>query len=877
MPSLRTRWSRRRIAIATALPVLLIAATAASGLDLDRYLDFDHDRAAACGAAHDPDADRDAGHDADKDTDKDADADPDARPGHCGMAGESADILAASAQANVARTAPGTSVSSEAVTAAAKDAAAMPVTGAAVAWQQKNDLPYQSQNSAYAQGPWWAGHDVVSGRATALAADGATVYLGTAGGGVWKTTDQGQTWTPLFDDQPSLAIGAVAVNPADHSVWVGTGEGNSNSDGVGGTGLYRSTDGGQTWTQAGAGLTNSLVTHIEFAGGKVYAATNQGLIRHDAVTTEGAWETVLKPDPNPGSSPYRTSWITDVRVQPNSNGQSLVAVLGWRGGTKADDLSYNGVYYSTANGDSGTWNKATVSGDLTQAQVGRTTLGFTSDGGKLYAVVEDPTTVALAGVYVSGTGDPNGPWTRLADGTALKNAGATAGTVGGQAWYDQYLVVDPADDTHLYVGLEDLYETSDSGSTWTAIGPYWWNNTYSCFSYDPSQFSCPNTTHPDHHAAVVAPDGTTYFGSDGGVWSRPSATRAQVGGFNDLNTGLRTLQYYGGQTGKNTAGTGDIFWGGLQDNGYSVSVPGDPAMYEPKGGDGFNVIVAPQDGRYSVAEYTNLALAKTLDGGHTWYNISPNCTNFKPTSTTTPCEKDGRFVAPFGADVANVQHWVAGGRYVWDNQGKGWSTACTGATCDWQPVFDLGAGNAATAVTADGAVTYAGWCGTGNGCNPGGGSPFVSGIATNYGGTWHQVQAPSLPNRVVTAISADQADAAHVVAVYGSYSRHWIDGAGTGHVFESHDGGATWTDISGNLPDAPVNAVKIALGSLIVGTDNGVLAASPTAPSTWYRLGTGLPNTPVGDLAVAPDSSYLLVSTHGRGAWTWTLPPQPTT
>ncbi|MFF2080841.1 hypothetical protein ACFVXG_39505 [Kitasatospora sp. NPDC058162] len=378
---------------------------------------------------------------------------------------------------------------------------------------------------------------------------------------------------------------------------------------------------------------------------------------------------------------------------------------------------------------------------------------------------------------------------------------------------------------------------------------------------------------------MVASDGTTYFGSDGGVWSRPSATRAQVGGFNDLNAGLRTLQYYGGQTGKNTAGTGDIFWGGLQDNGYSVSVPGDPAMYEPKGGDGFNVIVAPQDGRYSVAEYTNLALAKTLDGGHSWYNISPNCTNFKPTSTGTPCEKDGRFVAPFGADVANVQHWVAGGRYVWDNQGKGWATACTGATCDWQPVFDLGNGSAATAVTANGAVTYAGWCGTGNGCNPGGGSPFVAGIATNYGGTWHQVQAPNLPNRVVTAISVDQADAAHVVAVYGSYSRHWIDGAGTGHVFESHDGGTTWTDISGNLPDAPVNAVKIALGSLIVGTDNGVLAASPTAPTNWYRLGSGLPNTPVGDLSVAPDSSYLLVSTRNAQRCpcrnTGPVPPRP--
>ncbi|PBC70545.1 hypothetical protein BX265_5087 [Streptomyces sp. TLI_235] len=867
MPRPRLGWSRRRLAVCAALPALLIAATATYGLDLDRYLDGDRE-AVSCGPLQGAEQD----HDADEEAEREAEEKERGAGGGC--AGESREILAASAQFNAARTAPGTTVSSDALQAAFTAATAMPSTGATTAWTQATGTPYQSQNSAYSQGPWWAGHGIVSGRATALAADGSTVYLGTAGGGVWKTADKGQTWTPLFDNQPSLSIGAVAVNQADHSVWVGTGEGNSNSDSIGGTGLYRSTDGGQTWTAAGTGLTNTLVTHIEFAGTKVYASTSRGLVRHDAATTDGAWENVLKPDPNPGNSPYRDSWISDVRTQPGSNGQTMVAVVGWRGGTQAGDLAYNGIYYSVQGGNAGTWFKANPTGDLTAAQIGRTTLGFTSNGGKLYAVVEDPTTVTLAGVYVSANGDPNGPWKRLADSAALKAAGATAGTVGGQAWYDEYLTIDPADDSHIYVGLEDLYETSDSGTSWTAIGPYWWTSAFSCYSTVPSQFTCPTTTHPDHHAAVVAPDSTTYFGSDGGVYSRSSALRKQVGGFNDLNAGLRTLQYYGGQAGKNTAGTGDYFWGGLQDNGYSVSVPGDPAMYEPKGGDGFGVIVAPQDGRYTVAEYTNMALARTSDGGHTWYSITPNCSNYRPTKGV--CENEGRFVAPFTADVANIQHWVAGGRYIWDNQSKGWATNCSGTRCDWKNVRDLGAGNAATAVTANGTTIYAGWCGTGNGCNPGGTSPFVSGIDTNYGGTWHRIQAPNLPNRLVTALSVDQADAAHVIATYGSYSRHWIDGAGVGHVFESHDGGATWTDITGNLPDTPVNAVKIGLGSLIVGTDVGVFTANPSTPSSWYTLGSGLPNVPIADISIAPDSSYVLVSTHGRGAWTWKLPPVTT-
>jgi hypothetical protein len=132
MPSLRLRWTRRRLAIGVALPALLIAATATFGPDFDRY--FDHDTA-ACGQPQDPDADPDR-----------------AAPGNCGPAGESADIMAASAQFSAVRTAPGTHVSSQALTAAAASTAAMPVTAGNVAWSQLT-TSYQSQNSSYSQGP----------------------------------------------------------------------------------------------------------------------------------------------------------------------------------------------------------------------------------------------------------------------------------------------------------------------------------------------------------------------------------------------------------------------------------------------------------------------------------------------------------------------------------------------------------------------------------------------------------------------------------------------------------------------------------------------------------------------------------------------------
>ncbi|MGW2372662.1 MULTISPECIES: WD40/YVTN/BNR-like repeat-containing protein [Kitasatospora] len=769
---------------------------------------------------------------------------------------ESADILAADAAYSAVRTAPGTTVSSEALAAGRQSANGMPTS--AGRWSEFSSAPYNTADHSYELGPHMAGHGVASGRITSLAVDGQYLYAGAAGGGVWRSTDQGAHWSPVFDQQDTLSIGAVAVNPADHSLWVGTGEANSNADGIAGGGIYRSTDHGQTFQLVGNRVANSMVFRISFAeNNQVYVATNQGLLKHPSKQIRSPWQTVLKPDPNPTGSPYRTSFVTDVRVRPGSHGQTVVAALGWRGGTKADDLQYNGFYVSNDAG--ATWTKATPGGDLDASRFGRTTFDWTPDGSKLYAVVEDPTNVSLGGVFSADSGDINGSWTKLADAAKLKASGGRAGTPGAQAWYDQYVTVDPADPNHVYLGLEDIYETSDGGKSWDTIGPYW-NYDLPCYDDDPAKNTCPNTTHPDQHAAVVAPDGTAYFGNDGGVWSRPAALRKVVQ-WTDRNATLRTLQYFYGGLGASPDGKGDIAWGGLQDNGYSVLTPGSDHMAEPKGGDGFDVVVDPKNGNRVVAEYTNLAMAKSDDGGHSWYYVTPNCKQNK----TSPCETDGRFNAPFSADPGNADHWVAGGRYVWDNQGKGWDTTCWQQVCDWKPVRDLGAGNASTAVAVSGSTTYVGWCGTGNGCNPGAATPFTSGIDTNYGGTWHRISAPELPNRFVTGLTVDPADAGHVYAVYGSYSRHWIDGAGVGHVFESRDGGAHWTDISGNLPDAPFSVVKLWKGQVVVGGDVGVFVADGSG--CWRRLGTGLPNASVSDLTVSPDGSYLMAATHGRGLW----------
>lgn len=173
-------------------------------------------------------------------------------------------------------------------------------------------------------------------------------------------------------------------------------------------------------------------------------------------------------------------------------------------------------------------------------------------------------------------------------------------------------------------------------------------------------------------------------------------------------------------------------------------------------------------------------------------------------------------------------------------------------------------------MAVNGGVTYAAWCGP-SGCNPlvssTTGEGFRCGIATNYSGTWKELSMSSLPLRYVSALTVDPTNAAYVYAVFGGFSRHWVPNAGVGHVFETKDGGDSWTDISGNLPDAPGDDLLIVNGKLVLAADVGAFIAIMAAPSTWSQFGTGLPNSAVNDLTLSPDTSYVLGATHCRGLW----------
>jgi hypothetical protein len=812
------------------------------------------------------------------------------------------------------RLAPNGAVDPNAYAAGAVQAAALTSVGGA--WTERtNPNAPGSDGTDFSDSPQYidptsnfsnsgAGDRWVSGRMTALAAaPTGALFAGAADGGVWKSTDGGQHWTPMTDTQATLSIGALLVTGSgtDYTVYAGTGEANTNSDSYAGVGVLASSDAGVSWHHVGGPeLNGALIFRLVQDGTTLFAATSHGLYSFNTLTGN-TWTAVLQPAGPPSDGKNFNlvvgNMITDVSVRPGTNGKQVLAVAGWRAGWPT-----NGLYVSNDSGANFS-HIANPQGWVPAKAEGRTTLAYSATGDRAYAVVQSPYLLnvgtngktLLQGVYESSTGDPNGPWTKIADSSKLASSSSAQAISrigkgygpGIQAWYNQFLAVDPGNKNHVYLGLEEVYETQNAGAGWNTIAPYW-NFGFRCFSYTPFEGTCDhNQAHSDQHAAIID-RGKLYIGNDGGVYAR-SLTNHATGDWTNLNAHLDALQYYGAQ------GSGDsIIYGGMQDNGSNKvfttptsvlddhSNPIKVSSVQVFGGDGGYTLVDPTNSQNVITEYTGLTALKSTDGGANWHFI-------------TPADPDPRFIAPINMDRTNPSHLVAGGAFVWNSDaGVAGTTAGTGASTDWKSIFDVRTakgGNATSQVTALDAVTLRGveyvaaaWCGPCNPSFPGGGG-FRAGVVmlNNSGGTWHATAqectgsaactSGGLPNRYVTGVKIDAANPDHAYLSLSGYSRHWIigpDDPGVGHVFQTGNGGTDWTDVSGNLPDLPMNDIAIANGKLVVASDAGVFTSSDNGV-TWNTLGTNLPNVVVSQLTIDPNNT-IVAATHGRGVWTIPAP-----
>ena len=739
----------------------------------------------------------------------------------------------------------------------------LPVSGGA--WNEVTILPYNSDDPRYRDPNFsnsGGGSGLVSGRVTGLAAGGGYLYAGGADGGVFRSGDNGATWTPLTDGLPTLSTGDLAFAP-DGALWLATGEANTGATSYVGSGVYRLTNPQSSMFSTndrvgGPELESTTINQIKFDdAGNVYAATSRGVWKHSATSNSGSWTRVLFPV-DPQTSPY-DDICNDVEVQPGTNGQLVIVNCAWRGGA-----GYNGFYLSTTGGGPGSFAKVNPTGALNPQDVGNTEFAYSADGQHLYAVVESINKythnkqTVLSGIYDSPSGNVGGPWNKIGDsstlsssGSALKAAAGLGYSPGIQAWYNNFVIVDPNDSKHVFVGLEEVYETKDAGTHWKTIGPYW-NFGFRCWSVDPATNTCPPTTHPDQHSVAIA-NGQVYVGNDGGVYMR---NLDGTGNWHSLNANLRTLQYY--SVGVGSVPGGVTVAGGLQDNGGSLLRPGDTQMGSPFGGDGGDILVDPDNGCKILDEYVYLSLWMTNNCGETDGSTSAII-------SIAPGDPGARFIAPFEADGANKDHWVAGGQYIWTNT---IGFAITSGS-QWTNVFNQGAGHSTTAISSYNDVAWTAWCGP---CNNNG---FARGVSTNAGGTWHALTLPAnVPNRYISGIAVDPSDASGNTAYLGfnGFSRRFTEGpgAGVGHLYKTTDGGTTWTDVSGNMPDIPVNDIVLRSGKIIVATDLATLI-STDGGAHWSRLGSGLPVTTVMDLTVGPDGQ-LYAATHGRGIWSISAP-----
>ncbi len=794
-----------------------------------------------------------------------------------------------------ARTAPGI-VAPGAYTAAWQALKSMPVT--AGRWQQVTNRPYESDDPRYRDinSNSSAGFGQVTGRITGLAADDSGyVYAGAANGGVWRSSVGGGQWQPISDRLPSPSTGDLRLD-AKNRLWYATGEANTGATGFVGSGVYvlRDPRHGSFSPRdrvGGTELENTVIRELRIFGDTVWAATNRGAFTHSVTDLSGNWTLQFAPNPDflPGgaqqtdpNAPYKNI-INDVAADPTDPSKVIIAA-GWRSGD-----TYNGFYTRVE----GVWQRTTLAGDIASdaANVGAVTFAAAADGSKYYAIEQSPKLLSsnpdsnLQGIYVSKSGSPFGPWTLSADyhklvasGSALTDAGYMPGV---QSWYNQFLQVDPSDPNHVYAGLEEVFESVNGGANWRVPGPYW-NFGFPCWDIDPSKQTgdCFQTTHSDQHAVALGSyHGNKYVivGDDGGAYRRPLRGVVDTGGhardWTSLNDGtMNVLQYYSVGVGKD--GNGVAVSGGLQDNGESILRPGDTAMGSNFGGDGGDTIVDPANGCNIAAEYVYLAVAVTNNcatNNGAWVTDPTRATTYSvaPPDNAT---REARFIAPLTQDATNANVWIAGGRHVWLNT-KGYAIR---STTDWTNLFDLGVGHTATAVAISGNTVYAGWCGP---CNNQG---FTRGIAVGHtdGTGWHQLTLPidgQLPNRYVSSFDVDPADPNHAVVAINGFSRRWTEGpgAGIGHLFETHDAGEHWTDISTNLPDIPADTVKyVQGGALVVGTDNAVFYRAANS-RTWYLLGTGIPTTTTLQIKTDPSGRHLYAATHGRGIWSYDLMQLP--
>lgn len=686
----------------------------------------------------------------------------------------------------------------------------------------------------------------VGGRVMALAmptGDSNTIYAGTAGGGVWKSTNAGTSWAVLTDTMANLSIASLAIDPANASViYAGTGEGDFAVDSIRGAGIFKSTDAGANWTR----LASTAVSNFNYVNDvRVSRLVSSRVI---AATSAG----VFTSNDSGATFPQTLSVATNCFYVVST---VVTGVETWL--TSCRSGTAPGVYRSTDNG--ATWTKTlfetgmgrtaiAISGTRAYAAAASTVPGpdRTGDGSgdyidQLYAFFRSDDGGATWTATVRNTDSHWGP-TLIMSG--YYNCLTFVGQY-GQAWYDSAIAIDPLNPNSVWIGGIQLYRSDDGGTTW-GRGP---------------------NIHTDHHALLFDPNfnGTTnqnlYIGEDGGIY-RSSSARAATGvqpldpnigctagsvGASSLNNGFAATQFYQGVPYPD----GTSYIAGAQDNGTRRGTDAaGPNLWNslPTCGDGGYNAIDPTNTNTVYASCQGISIQRSTNGG----------TSFTGATSGIPTGESTIFIPAFTLDPNNNQRLWFGGTHAYrsDNTGTSW-TAASGAFANGQvSAIAVAPGNADRVLmgSTQGRVYFSTTATTDTSAN-------AWTVATvNAGG-------------YVSSLAFAPNDPLTVYATIATFGRP--------HVLKSVDGGATWANISGSgvtgLPDVPALSVVVDVADptrLFVGTDVGVFT-SGDGGATWAVEITGFPNVSTEWLAMTGNASgrKLFAFTHGRGAWRADLGP----
>jgi hypothetical protein len=667
-----------------------------------------------------------------------------------------------------------------------------------------------------------------SGRVTAIAHDptnAAVAYLGSADGGVWKTTDSGVNWKPIFDSvggkpAPSLAIGSIAVDPQDPSViYVGTGEPNNRNSSYFGAGIFRRKNG--AWSKiGGTTFDNCYLSNVAVqpnSSSTIFAAVgNTGRYDTSATCKNGIWRSK-----NGGTNWTRviTGSVSDLVSKPGSPTTWYAGFTGF------------GVWRSTQDGDTGSWTR--LAGGLPTTNLGRVALAVTPDNAsRLYAAIGNSSNDKALGTFTSPDSGDN--WSALpyTDFCSYTNSDQS-----GQCSYDLSAAAYPANEDYIYVGGIRLRRYN--GSSWATLG------------YDGTH-SGPGFIHVDFHAVGFDADNRLWVGSDGGAYRKDSGDAA----FTNLNATLGITQFYPGITGHPNS----LFLGGTQDNGSLQYTPSD-GWYELEVGDG-GYTAYDGTNAYKFTTYVNATVDRDPGGQCLFTTLSQSELSGCAKYVTEP----SLFISPLVRSPSKPATLFVGTDRVWKttNDGSTWTHE--------SPEFPGDSGNARVSAvaqaTSDSRVLYAAWSTDPSlAQNNGTGESFVGRTQNANAATPSWVGTGDLPQRFITDIAVKNS-APNIAWVT-------LSGYNTGHVFRTQNYGDTWTDIAGNLPNVPVNAIAVdprtSPATLYVGTDVGVFW-STDGGSSWANTSSGLPNSVVMDVRVDMATNQLVAATHGRGAFTAPIP-----